>query len=133
MDDAELAVVIIGSAAGKPRMPLIPSRSGQKGWLNQIRVFRPFLQRSLQRRDKNCKAIAVMDRTESFNDSFGPLGEEVFAALYRAKATLRLLTTFTALRQRRSGAGYGKNLCRVESIANGGEVGKAYRYLGVRG
>ncbi len=75
-----------------------------------------------------------MDRTESFNDSFGPLGEEVSAALYRAKATPEVVNYVYGLGGRDVQVqDMEKIYAELERIANGGEVGKAYRYLGVRG
>ena len=134
MDDAELAVVIIGSAAGTTKDAVDNLRAqGKKVGLIKIRVFRPFPAEELAKSLKNCKAIAVMDRTESFNDSFGPLGEEISAALYRAKANPELVNYVYGLGGRDVQVQDMENIyAELERIANGGEVGKAYRYLGVR-
>ena len=134
MDDAELAVVIIGSAAGTTKDAVDNLRTqGKKVGLIKIRVFRPFPAEELAKSLKNCKAIAVMDRTESFNDSFGPLGEEISAALYRAKANPELVNYVYGLGGRDVQVQDMENIyAELERIANGGEVGKAYRYLGVR-
>lgn len=92
MDDAEEAVVIIGSAAGTTKEAVDELRAqGKKVGLVKIRLFRPFPASEIAESLKNCKAVAVMDRTESFNDNCGPLGSEVTTALYRAKADTLVL------------------------------------------
>ena len=37
---------------------------------------------------KNCKAVAIMDRCESYNGNGGPLGSEVTAGLFRHKVMI---------------------------------------------
>ena len=87
MEDAEEAVVIIGSAAGTTKDAVDELREqGKKVGLIKIRLFRPFPASEIAEALKNVKAVAVMDRTESYNDCCGPLGAEVTTALYRAKS-----------------------------------------------
>ena len=135
MDDAELAVVIIGSAAGTTKEAVDKLRAqGKRVGLVKIRVFRPFPSEELAQSLKGCKAIAVMDRTESFNDSFGPLGEEISAALYRVKATTEIVNYVYGLGGRDVQVqDMEKIYAELERIANGGKVGSHYRYMGVRG
>ncbi len=134
MDDAELAVVIIGSAAGTTKDAVDNLRAqGKKVGLIKIRVFRPFPAEELAKALKGCKAIAVMDRTESYNDCFGPLGAEVSAALYRAKATPEIVNYVYGLGGRDVQVSDMEGIyAELERIADGGMVGNAYRYLGVR-
>ena len=61
---------------------------GEKVGLIKIRLFRPFPGEELAEALKNVKAVAIMDRAESFSDMGGPLGAEVPAALFKGKVLL---------------------------------------------
>lgn len=134
MEDAELAVVIIGSAAGTTKEAVDQLRKeGVKAGLVKIRLFRPFPASEIAESLKNCKAVAVMDRTESFNDNFGPLGAEVSAALYRAKASAEIVNYVYGLGGRDVRVDDMKNIYNeLSEIAGGKEIGNPYRYMGVR-
>lgn len=87
LKDAEYAVVAIGSVCGTAKDAIDAMREkGLRAGLLKIRVFRPFPAQEIAEALKNCRAIAVMDRAEGYNAVGGPLGAEVMAALYRAKA-----------------------------------------------
>lgn len=134
MEDAELAVVIIGSAAGTTKDAVDALRAqGVKAGLVKIRLFRPFPASEIADALKNCKAVAVMDRTESFNDNCGPLGAEVTAALYRAKADCLTVNYVYGLGGRDVTVENMKNVYgELEKIAEAGTVENPYRYMGVR-
>lgn len=134
MDDAELAVVIIGSAAGTTKQAVDELRKdGIKAGLVKIRLFRPFPAEEIAESLKNCKAIAVMDRTESYNDNCGPLGAEVTTALYRAGATPKVLNYVYGLGGRDVRVDDMKGIyAELGEIANGKEIENPYRYMGVR-
>ena len=134
MDDAELAVVIIGSAAGTTKDAVDELRAqGKKVGLIKIRLFRPFPASEIAEALKNVKAVALMDRTESYNDNCGPIGSEVTTALYRAKSDCLAVNYVYGLGGRdvrvKDMMGIYNEL---EKIAESGEVGEAYRYMGVR-
>jgi pyruvate ferredoxin oxidoreductase alpha subunit len=83
MDDAEFAVVLIGSSAGTAKDAVDELRSsGIKAGLVKIRVFRPFPAEEIAEALKNVKAVGIMDKCEGFSNNGGPLGAEVKAALY---------------------------------------------------
>lgn len=87
LDDAEYAVVAIGSVCGTAKDAVDALRErGIKAGLLKIRVFRPFPAEEIAKALKHCKAIGIMDRAESYSGNGGPLGAEVTAALYREKA-----------------------------------------------
>ena len=134
MDDAELAVVIIGSAAGTTKEAVDELRKdGVKAGLVKIRLFRPFPAEEIAQSLKGCKAIAVMDRTESYNDNCGPLGAEVTTALYRAGATPKVLNYVYGLGGRDVRVDDMKGIyAELGEIANGKEIENPYRYMGVR-
>ena len=63
MEDAERAVVIIGSAAGTTKDAIDRLREqGEKVGLVKIRLFRPFPADEIAETLKNVKAVAIMDR-----------------------------------------------------------------------
>ncbi len=83
MEDAEYAFVIISSAAGTVKELVDRMRDkGIKAGVIKIRLFRPFPGKELAQALSHVKAIAVMDRAESFSDMGGPLGAELRSALY---------------------------------------------------
>ncbi len=99
MEDAEYAVVLIGSAAGtcKAAIDHIRSTSGKKVGLIKIRVFRPFPEEELAKALSKVKAVAIMDRSEMFSATSGPLGAEVRAAMYQARCTADTVNYFYGL------------------------------------
>lgn len=83
MDDAEIAIVVIGSTAGNARHVARESRAkGVKAGVVKVRCFRPFPYAELAEALAGVKAVAVMDRSESFGAEGGPLFLEVRSALY---------------------------------------------------
>lgn len=85
LGDAEYAIVIIGSAAGDTKDAVDMLREkGIKAGLLKVRVFRPFPGEEMAEALKNVKAIAILDRCESFSGQGGPLGSELKAALLDA-------------------------------------------------
>lgn len=134
MDDAEFALVLIGSAAGTAKDAVDKLReNGVKAGLIKIRLFRPFPGDEIAKALENVKAVALMDRTESYNDCCGPIGAEVTTALYRNSSKVLAVNYVYGL---------GGRDVRVEDIesvysdlqkiAADGKVENPYRYLGVR-
>ena len=134
MDGAEYAVVIIGSAAGTTKDAVDSLREqGIKAGLIKIRLFRPFPADEIVKALSGVKAVALMDRTESYNDNCGPIGAEVTTALYRAKSDVLTVNYVYGLGGRdvkvSDMIGVYKEL---EKIAQDGKVENPYRYMGVR-
>jgi pyruvate ferredoxin oxidoreductase alpha subunit len=83
MEDAEVAIVVIGSTAGNARHVARGLRAqGVKAGVVKVRCFRPFPYAELAEVLSGVKAVAVMDRAESFGAEGGPLFLEVRSALY---------------------------------------------------
>ena len=83
MNDAEIAIVVIGSTAGATRMVVDELRAkGVKAGMIRVRLFRPFPYAQYAKALAGCKAVGVLDRAESFGAQGGPLFLEVRAALY---------------------------------------------------
>jgi len=93
MEDAEYAIVILGSAAGNARSLARKRRAnGEKVGVVNIRTYRPFPAKELTEMLKGVKAVAVMDRAESFGAVAGPLAMDTMSALYQAGMDVPLWT-----------------------------------------
>jgi pyruvate ferredoxin oxidoreductase alpha subunit len=83
MEDAEVAIVVIGSTAGNARHVARGLRAqGVNVGVVKVRCFRPFPSAELAKALAGLKAVAVLDRAESFGAEGGPLYLEVRSALY---------------------------------------------------
>lgn len=81
LDDAEIALVILNSAAGTAKDVVDEFRDrGIKAGLLKPRLFRPFPYKEVAEALKTAKAICVMDRADSFG-GFGPLYMEIASAM----------------------------------------------------
>lgn len=135
MEDAEYAIVLIGSAAGtcKAAIDHIRETTGKKVGLVKIRVFRPFPEQELAEALKQLKAVAILDRSEMFAGTGGPLGAEVKAALYGAKATVDVVNYFYGLGGRDiTVADFEEVYQKLEKFAQTHVVDDEYRYIGLR-
>lgn len=135
MEDAEEAIVIIGSSAGTARAAINELRAqGKKVGMVKVRSYRPFPAEDICNALKGVKAFAVMDKDDSFNGISGPMFAEVAASLYSAGISDPKGISYIY--------GLGGRDVRVESIqrvfsnlaeiAKTGQVGETYRYLDVR-
>lgn len=134
MDDAQLVVVIIGSAAGTTKDAVDELRKqGKKVGLIKLRLFRPFPAEEIAQALKGVKAVALMDRTESYNDTCGPIGADVTTALYRAKSDCLAVNYVYGLGGRDVTVKDMQGVyADLEKIAQDGKVENPYRYMGVR-
>jgi pyruvate ferredoxin oxidoreductase alpha subunit len=83
MDDADMAIIIIGSAAGIIKMTINKLREQHiKIGLIKIRVYRPFPKDSLATDLAHIKSIAVLDRSDSCSGAFSPVYSDVISSLY---------------------------------------------------
>ncbi len=83
MDDAEIAIVVVGSTAGTTRTVVDQLRAaGVKAGMVRVRLFRPFPVTAFVEALKGCKVVGVLDRADSFGAQGGPVFLEVRAALY---------------------------------------------------
>jgi len=86
LDDAEVAVCVLSSTAGTARGVVDRLRDkGFKVGLFKPNFFRPFPREAIVKHLSHLKAVAVMDRSESFSGEGGPLFSELKAALYEEK------------------------------------------------
>ena len=83
LDDADIAVVVVGSTAGTTRMVVDDLRArGVKAGMVRVRVFRPFPHAAYAQALQHVKVVGVLDRADSPGAQGGPVFLEVRAALY---------------------------------------------------
>ena len=83
IEDADVAIVVVGSTAGTTRMVVDKLREqGVKAGMVRVRALRPFPAAAYADAPKNCKVVGVMDRADSFGAQGGPVFLEVRSALY---------------------------------------------------
>lgn len=134
MEDAEVAIVVINSTAGTAKYVVDQLREkGVKAGLIKIRVYRPFPVDEITAALSKCKAIAVMDKADSFNAAGGPLFTDITSALYGRVDGIKVINYIYGL---------GGRDVRTDDIAfvydalleivKTGEIKSVYNYLGVR-
>ena len=135
MEDAELALVLIGSSAGTAKMAVdLLREKGVRAGLVKIRVFRPFPAEELAQALQHVKALAIMDKAESFSAQGGPLFAEVRAALYDLEQRPRTVGYVYGLGGRDITPEHFMGVYdRLAGIAAGGDLGPTYTHLGQRG
>ncbi len=134
MSDAETALVLIGSSTGTAKAAVDQLRSeGKKVGLIKIRVFRPFPMEELAVALSRVKAVAVMDKAESFSACGGPLFAETRSALYDVDNRPRMVNYVYGLGGRDITVRdfiyiYGK----LDIVASSRNIGEVYRHIGQR-
>ncbi len=134
LDDAEIAIVIMGSAAGTTKDAIDALRAkGIKAGLLKIRVFRPFPGEEIAEALKNIKAVAILDRAESFSACGGPVGSEVKAAMFDAGVNVKAVNYFYGIGGRdytvESATEVFEDLMK---IADGSMEPENFKYVGLR-
>ena len=135
MDDAEEAIIIIGSSAGTAKEAIKQLRAeGKKVGLIKIRSFRPFPAEDIAEALKNVKSFAAMDKDDSFNAHCGPIYAETCAALYaNGVSAPKGINYIYGLGGRDVRVDSIKHVfAELEKISATGETGDTYRYLDVR-
>ena len=86
LDDAEVALVTIGSMTGAAKDAVDALRTaGKRVGLIKVKTMRPFPVEALARALSKVSAIAVVDRAVSYGWNAGPVYQETLGALYRAR------------------------------------------------
>lgn len=135
MEDAQRALVLIGSSAGTAKAAVDELREqGEPVGLIKLRVFRPFPMAELAQALSHVKAVAVMDKAESFSACGGPLFAETRSACYDLPHPPAMVNYVYGLggrdvRTTDIKAVYGQ----LGEILSSGNTGEIYRHLGVRG
>jgi pyruvate ferredoxin oxidoreductase alpha subunit len=133
-EDADYIMLIMGSAAGTAKETVDMMREeGRKVGVLKLRVFRPFPEKQLAEALKNCKAVAIMDRCESYNGNSGPLGSEVTAGLFRNKVFIEAINYIYGL----AGRDYTVDDVRsvfddMAEVVENGRPAVQHQYIGLR-
>lgn len=134
MEDAERAVIIIGSAAGTTKDAVDRLREkGEKVGMIKIRLYRPFPADELAEALKDVKAVAIMDRSESYTNHGGPLGADVMSALFRARSKALAINYVYGLGGRDVRVEDMEDVyATLQQVIDAGDAGDMYRYMGLR-
>lgn len=134
IEDADFAVVMIGSAAGTTKDAIDELRAkGEKVGLIKIRLYRPFPADEIAKALSHVKVVAIMDRAEGYTNHGGPLGADVMAALFRARSQAWAVNYIYGLGGRDVRVEDMEHVfAALKQIAKDGDVGETYRYLGIR-
>lgn len=134
MEDAEIALVLMGSSAGTAKAAVDELRErGVKAGLIKVRVFRPFPGEELAQALKNCRAVAVLDKSEGFSANGGPLFAETASACINLDRRPKMVDIVYGLGGRDFTVDQAKRVfARLEKIVATGEVGPIYSHMGQR-
>ncbi len=136
LDDAEVAVVVLSSAAGTAKTVVDDLRGqGLKVGLLKPRVFRPFPAEEVVDALRHVKAIGVMDRSISFGamHDCGPLFLELCAALKVYNGQMPVVDYVFGLGGRDIVPSQIEGVYRdLLKIAETGKIENLVTYLGVR-
>jgi len=134
LDDAEIAIVVLGSTAGTAKEVVKALRAdGVKAGLLKVRVFRPFPACEISRALQGKKAIAVMDRSDSFNAVSGPVFAEVRSAMYGMENAPTVVDYIYGIGGRDVTMDHIKSVYDdLAKIVKTGQVERTLTYLGIR-
>jgi len=135
MDDAEVAILAMGSTGGTGKVAVDKLReTGKKVGLVRCRVYRPFPKDAMLKAITKVKALGIMDRSDTMSTLGGHLYNECRSILYDSK-TRPLMKNYIY--------GLGGRDISIEDIEDvytelfaiqkSGKVDKEIVYYGVRG
>lgn len=133
LDDADIALVILNSAAGTAKDVVDSFRDkGVKVGILKPRLFRPFPYEEVANALKGAKVICVMDRADSFG-GFGPMYMEIASAMISNGSKPALINKIYGLGGRDFLPGHAELVINeMVDIAGGGKVKTFKEYIGVR-
>jgi pyruvate ferredoxin oxidoreductase alpha subunit/phenylglyoxylate dehydrogenase alpha subunit len=126
MDDAEVALVTLGSMTGAGKDAVDEARErGVRVGLVKVKTYRPFPVQAIARALAGCKAVGVVDRSVSFGWNCGPLYQDVIGALQFAAQRPAAMSFIGGL----AGADittdhFGRAIERVQALARDGRAGE---------
>jgi len=135
MEDAERVIIVLNSSAGtaKGACDLLRAK-GEKVGVLKLRVYRPFPMEEIAKAISHVKAVAVMDKCESFSGIGGPVFTDVRHACYELEKRPHIINYIYGL---------GGRDVRVDDftfvydelakVISAGKPGEIYRHVGVRG
>ncbi|MDR0471237.1 MAG: pyruvate ferredoxin oxidoreductase, partial [Nitrososphaerota archaeon] len=134
LDDAEIAITVIGSTAGTLKEIVDQLRNeGIKAGILRIRTFRPFPAQEIQTTLQNIKAVAVLDKSMSPGGLGSTLFTEIRNALYDQKQRPIIVNYIFGLGGRDSSPqNFRKIYDDLSQIAKTGQTQKTVTYFGLR-
>ncbi len=134
MDDAEVCIVVMSSAAGTCKDAVDELRDeGKRVGLLKPRIFRPFPYLKIAEALKRMKAVAVLDRSSSPGAFGAPLFTEIRSALYDYDQRPKIVNYVYGLGGRDIMVEHLKEVGeKLEKIAETGKVDEIYGYLNLR-
>ena len=134
LEDAEIAVVVIGSTAGTLKVIVDQLRQeGVKAGVLRLRTFRPLPVEELRNALKNVQAIVVMDKSMVPGGLGGAVFSEVRNALYTMEKHPMIMSYIFGLGGRdTSPGGLRKIFDELTRTVKTGHVEKEVHYFGLR-
>ena len=134
LEDAEYAVVALGSAAGTAKDAVEALRAdGMKAGLLKLRSYRPFPAAEIAAALKGKKAIAIFDRAASYGAASHPLFSETAAGLYAAGQLIPAINILYGLGGREIIPDQIISVFRtLPSVAVAGQPADPVQYVGLR-
>jgi len=133
--DAEAVIVALNSTAGTVKYVINQLREqGKKVGLIKPRVYRPFPAVEIADALSKFKAIAVMDKADSFNAAGGPLFTDITSAMYaRGVFGPKVINFIYGLGGRDVKADDIRFVYeKLDAIIKDGKIDSVYNYLGVK-
>ncbi|MCX7973279.1 MAG: pyruvate ferredoxin oxidoreductase [Candidatus Aminicenantes bacterium] len=134
LDDAELVIVVMSSAAGTCKEAIDELREeGLKIGLLKPRVFRPFPYQKIAEALKDKLAVAVLDRSSSPGAFGAPLFTEIRSALYDYEKRPKIINYIYGLGGRDIKVEHFKEVAQnLVRIATTGKIDSHVGYLNLR-
>jgi pyruvate ferredoxin oxidoreductase alpha subunit len=134
MEDAEVALISVGSASGTIKIVVDELREeGSKVGLLRLRTFRPFPTAEVQQALEKVKAVGVMDKSMSFGGNGGAVFHEVRHSMYDSSAKPIIVDYIYGLGGRDiSPKEIKKVFNELHTIAHGKRADKLVNYIGLR-
>ncbi|MFO0753808.1 MAG: pyruvate ferredoxin oxidoreductase [Thermodesulfovibrionales bacterium] len=134
LDDAEIGIVILNSAAGTTKDAVDAFRDkGIKVGLLKPRLFRPFPYEEVGEALKHLKAVCVLDRADAFGASYGPLFMDIASSLFPYREKPVMVNKIYGLGGRDYLPEHAEQaIGELAEIAKTGQVKTFKEYIGVR-
>lgn len=134
LEDAETAIVALSSTAGTAKEVVDEMRAkGKRVGLLKPRVFRPFPYQEIAKALSHLKAVAILDRSDSFGAFGGPLFTEIRSAMMEFGKIPENIDIIYGLGGRDINEQDIEGVYnQLDAIAKSGKVKERIQYLGVR-
>jgi pyruvate ferredoxin oxidoreductase alpha subunit len=134
LNDAEIATVCVGSAAGTVKTVVDELRQeGVKAGLLRLKAFRPFPVEAVRSALEGVKAVAVMDKSMSFGGNGGAVFHEIRHAMYDEEPQPFIVDYIYGLGGRdTSPKDFRRVYDNLHQIVHAGRLDKLVHFVGLR-